>query len=476
MCAKSDKEKELEQEIEHLKGVIQSLQQERNFKELKTVSVPNEISGPFDAAQKTVGSYFEKMVMNPEEGTIEINDQRYVLLRASSLSVDFLKAIQNLYSDRPKDEAFQIGRNFLFDIAHLVGMEDAKNFHKTMNLTDPVSKLAAGPVHFAYSGWAFVDILPESKPAPDDSYYLKYHHPFSFEADAWIKGNKNSKRPVCIMNAGYSSGWCEESYGVPLTAVEISCKAKGDDNCTFIMAPPHKIHEYLEKEVLDLETSNIKVPSFFERKNVEEKLKASIREKDVLLQEIHHRVKNNLQVISSLLNLQSGFLTDENYKEKFRESIDRIQAMALIHELLYSSHNFEELDFGSYLERMLATMRVSYNLDSKGISLNSNVSTDAQELSIDTAIPAALILNELVSNAIKYAFPSNRKGSIAIDIRSSEEETLLIVRDDGIGLPNGFNPSHSGGLGFELIHALTEQLDGTLEFASGEGTEIRIRY
>ena len=152
-----------------------------------TVSVPEKIKPLFDAAQQTVGEYFSRLKFNPAHGTIEIQDERYVLVRASALSHDFLATIQQLYADRGEKEALAIGKDFLFDIAHVIGVNDARKFHAEMNLTDPISKLAAGPVHFAYSGWAFVDILPESKPSPNDDYYLIYHHPYSFEADSWIR-------------------------------------------------------------------------------------------------------------------------------------------------------------------------------------------------------------------------------------------------------------------------------------------------
>jgi hypothetical protein len=184
--------------------------------------VPKEMQPLFDKAQKIVGDYFSDLYHDPEKGTIEIQDQRYVLVRASALSYDFLNTIQKLYADRGEEEATSIGRNFLFDIAHVIGLEDAKNFNKKMKLKDPISKLSAGPVHFAYSGWAFVDILPESKPSPDENFYLKYNHPYSFEADSWIKSKEKTDFPVCSMNAGYSSGWCEQSYGIELTSVEIS--------------------------------------------------------------------------------------------------------------------------------------------------------------------------------------------------------------------------------------------------------------
>lgn len=242
-----------------------------------TVSVPEKIRPLFEEAQRTVGEYFSRLTFNPTHGTIEIQDERYVLVRASALSHDFLTTVQQLYADRGAQEALAIGKDFLFDIAHVIGVNDARRFQQEMHLTEPIAKLAAGPVHFAYSGWAFVEILPESNPTPDSGFFLLYRHPYSFEADSWIRARKKSKTPVCVMNAGYSSGWCEESFGLPLTAVEVTCKAKGDPHCTFLMAPPHRIQEHLAQYTRQTARPAAKkpkydIPTFFERKKLEEQL------------------------------------------------------------------------------------------------------------------------------------------------------------------------------------------------------------
>jgi hypothetical protein len=210
----------LEREIAELKLNRQT------FNDGETVKVPEQFKPIFDVAQATVKEYFKDLKLIPSKGTIEINEQRYVLVRASALSYEFFNNIKLMYSDRGEEEAFNIGKNFLFDVGHVLGIEDAKRFHKKMNLKDPIEKLSAGPVHFAYSGWASVNILPESSPSPDDNFYLKYEHPYSFEADSWIKSGKKSSHPVCVMNSAYSSGWCTQSFGIPLTAVEIPAKQK----------------------------------------------------------------------------------------------------------------------------------------------------------------------------------------------------------------------------------------------------------
>jgi PAS domain S-box-containing protein len=257
---------------------------------LTSVKVPKQFEPVFQKAHEYVSKYFKKKKEDPSKGTIEIFDQRYILIRAASMSVDFFETVKNLYQDKGDEEALNVARSLLFDIAHAIGKADAKNFHKKMKLRDPIEKLSAGPIHFSHSGWAFVDIFPESKPSPDENYFLIYDHPFSFESDAWIKSGKKSDLPVCVMNAGYSSGWCEESFGVTLVASEIMCKAKGDDACRFIMASPSKIElyikEYLKREQkLAKKAIKYEIPGFFKRKQVEEELHKAYDELEIRVQE-----------------------------------------------------------------------------------------------------------------------------------------------------------------------------------------------
>jgi PAS domain S-box-containing protein len=245
----------------------------------QTVMVPDDLKAQFEVAKRTVHSYFQKAVADPSKGFIEIGGSRYVLIRASALSIDFLDTIKLLYADRGEKEAEHIGRSFLFDIAHAIGMNDARSFHKKMGLTDPIAKLSAGPVHFAYCGWALVDIKPGSNPVPNEEFFIIYEHPYSFEAASWIRADRQSTAPICIMNAGYSSGWCEESFGIELTALEITCRAKGDPVCTFIMAPPHRIKEHVRRHLKmehdPGELAGLDIPAYFDRKRAEEALRQS---------------------------------------------------------------------------------------------------------------------------------------------------------------------------------------------------------
>jgi PAS domain S-box-containing protein len=209
------------------------------------------------------------------------------------------------------------------------------------------------------------------------------------------------------------------------------------------------------------------------RKQAEERIKASLKEKEVLLKEIHHRVKNNLQIISSLLNLQSGYIQDERAGEMFKESRNRVKSMALIHEKLYQSKDLARIDFADYIRHLTAHLLRSYSVHSPSVNLKVNV--DEILLDIDTAIPCGLIINELVSNALKHAFPAGASGEIRIDFHKDRNGKLvLVVGDNGAGLPPEFDFRHTESLGLQLVGTLTDQLEGTLDLDRSQGTTFTI--
>ncbi|MBI2947191.1 MAG: PAS domain S-box protein [Verrucomicrobia bacterium] len=217
------------------------------------------------------------------------------------------------------------------------------------------------------------------------------------------------------------------------------------------------------------------IQNITERKRADEQVKSSLREKEVLLKEIHHRVKNNLQVISSLLRLQSGYVKDEAAKELFRESQNRVRSMALIHQKLYQSQDLARIDFNEYLLSLLAMLFRSYGAHAGTINLETHV--DPVFLDIDTAIPVGLLVNELASNSLKYAFPENRCGTIRIDFRAvGHDEFVLALRDDGIGLPGDFDLDKVLTLGLRLVKILTSQLGGTLTFHRNGGTGFTVTF
>lgn len=211
------------------------------------------------------------------------------------------------------------------------------------------------------------------------------------------------------------------------------------------------------------------------RKKMEEQIRASLKEKEILLKEIHHRVKNNLQIISSMLSLQSGYIKDGEDLELFNESRNRIKAMALIHEKLYHSKDLARVNVAEYIRTLTDELFRAYRGSASLITLK----TDIEDVlfDIDRAIPCGLIINELVSNSLKYAFPSGREGEISITLHSDIDGTLtLSVRDNGIGLPEDIGIPGAPSLGLQLVKTLTEQLDGTIELDRNSGTSFTISF
>jgi PAS domain S-box-containing protein len=210
------------------------------------------------------------------------------------------------------------------------------------------------------------------------------------------------------------------------------------------------------------------------RKRIEAQLRASLDEKEVLLKEIHHRVKNNLQVISSLLNLQAASVQDANLLAHYQDSQNRIRSMALIHEQLYRSDDLARIDFGRYLDALTATLGQTYRRQPEGVTLQ--VEADTVLLDVDAAIPCGLLVNELVSNALKHAFPDGRKGTVEVQLRREVPGQLrLMVRDDGVGFPAGVDYRSTMSLGLQLVNSLARQLGATVEMHSGPGTTFELR-
>ncbi len=210
------------------------------------------------------------------------------------------------------------------------------------------------------------------------------------------------------------------------------------------------------------------------RKMAEEKIKASLREKEVLLKEIHHRVKNNLQVISSLLKLQSSYFKESRIKEAFNESQGRIKTIALVHQKLYQSGDMSKIDFESYARDLSRDIFRAYGVDSDKIRLETEMSRSF--LDIDTAMPCGLIISELLSNSLKYAFVDRKRGKVTLNLAEKNGRFILKVGDDGTGLPDSINFRDTRSLGLQLVNTLVEQLEGTIELEKSAGTRFVITF
>ena len=211
-----------------------------------------------------------------------------------------------------------------------------------------------------------------------------------------------------------------------------------------------------------------------ERKKNEKLLQNSLNEKEMLLKEIYHRVKNNLMIISSLLSLQSRYIKDEESKNIFKESQNRARSMALIHERLYQSTDLKRIDFGEYIRTLANDLYNTYVLDKSLITLNIDV--DDVKLDINTSIPLGLIVNELVTNSLKHAFPNSKSGEIDIQFHTQDDKYLLEVKDNGIGFPKDINYKNTNSLGLRLINSLTEQIDAEVEFDNTSGSSFKIIF
>jgi len=226
----------------------------------------------------------------------------------------------------------------------------------------------------------------------------------------------------------------------------------------------------LEKKMLELE-KEITV-----RKQAEEKIKATLKEKEILLQEVHHRVKNNMQIISSLFNLQSGHIKDKQASEIFKSSQNRIRSMALIHERFYQSEDMARVDFAEYAQNLTGHLFSSHGINPGAVKLNLKIKEVF--LDLNTAIPCGLIINELVSNSLKHAFPDGKKGEIKIAMHSlNKDEMEVIVSDNGVGLSKKVDFRKTDSLGLHLVNLLAEdQLHGDIKLDRTKGTSFHIKF
>ena len=214
-----------------------------------------------------------------------------------------------------------------------------------------------------------------------------------------------------------------------------------------------------------------------ERKQRDEQIKASLREKEVLLKEIHHRVKNNLQTIVSLLNLQAGYIKDKQALEVFKNSQERVHAMALIHEKLYQSGDLSNIDFREYILSLVSNLFDSYSLIPGRVQ--EKIKVENVSLGIETAIPLGLIINELVSNSLKHAFPHKAKGELQVILEKSnqnEYDYILIIKDNGVGFPGGVDFRAAKSLGLILVSTLVKQLHGVIDLDREKGTAFNIKF
>ena len=484
---------------------------------MHTVRAPKALQDIFSAAELVVSRYFQARKDDPEHGTIEISGERYVLVRAASLSVEFFALVRELYGSGREPEADEFSRNILFDLAHAIGKKDAKSFHAKMGLTDPLARMSAGPVLYAHAGWAFVDIITVAKPSPLDGYLMKFEHPYSFESDAWIRSGEKRDFPVCVMGAGYSSGWCEESFGVELVAAEVRCRAKGDDACRFVMSHPTHIEEHVRAES---PSSTSIIPNFFARKQVEEELrfaraelerrveqrtvdlKREMDERRRVEEQLHRQ--NKLEALGRLAggvahdfnNLMAVVLTNgtlleralpkddprRGYTDEMMNAVYR--AAELTRQLLAFGKSpigeRESIDVDSVLGHLT---RMLGRLIGDDVSLSITLAGEEARIFASRSELEQVVVN-LVVNA-RDALPDGGKIGVATQVVRGAtpdlDKVVLEVSDSGIGMSTDvqasmFDPffttkgSAGTGLGLSTVYGIVQRSGGTITVESREGS------
>lgn len=236
-----------------------------------------------------------------------------------------------------------------------------------------------------------------------------------------------------------------------------------------------QLEQLVQERTAELIQANTQLrQEVLERQRTEQRISASLHEKEILLKEVHHRVKNNLQIIASLLYLQSQKIDAPQFAELFHASQNRINSMAYVHEMLYQSDDYSRVDFGVYVRSLASSLLASYGVDYHQIMLTVNA--DDIAMSINLAIPCGLIVNEIISNALKHAFPNGRQGNIIIRVsQDAAGRYSLEMSDDGIGMPLQ-NEARTASLGLRLIDRLVKQLGGTLERRTNQGTSYHITF
>ncbi len=236
-----------------------------------------------------------------------------------------------------------------------------------------------------------------------------------------------------------------------------------------------QLEEMVKERTKELSVANEELQKeVSQRKLVQEQINESLKEKIVLLREIHHRVKNNLQIVSSLLNLQAGYITDKKILEVFKESQTRIRSMALIHEKLYQSRDLDKINFSDYIDSLIKDLFRTYRSQLNNVKIRCE--SGQIFLEIDQAILCGLIINELISNSIKHAFIDRNDGEIVVKLYNNEDNYQIMVVDNGIGFPKEIDIENTDTLGLQLITSLTSQMAGKLEITSNGGTSVQISF
>ena len=415
----------------------------------------------YENYSRELGKFFEVQVFSPQRG------------RVASIFKDISKRKQTEEALRDSEKRYRLVSELSSDFAYSFRVEpdDTLKLDWVTGALERMTGFTREDLRMR-GGWTTL-IHPDDLPVPlgqlqalnqGQPAVVEYRILTSSDAVRWVR---DYARPM----------WSDEQKRVThiYGAIQDITTSKQAEDAL------RKAHDKLDFRVKHrtekLIKANLKLQAeITERQRAEDKVKASLREKEVLLQEIHHRVKNNMQIIVSLLTLQCANIEDKCYLNMFKDAMDRIKSMALVHEKLYQSKDFTQVDIIGYIRSLVQNLILSHVAVSDKVSLK----IDAQDVSLglDSAIICGLIINELVTNSLKYAFQGDTKGEIRIGVELIDEDEVEIqVADNGAGMPEHFDIKNSSTLGLQIVTTLVEQqLDGKLSLVGGNGTQYRIRF
>ena len=215
---------------------------------MRAAEVPPEMLDVFEKAKDTVKQYFDKLATVPARGRVEVDKDRFILARTDSLSMVLRNVLSEIYGDRGSDQ-------LLYSFGRAVGKTEARKFFTRFNLKDPMEKFGFGPTYFSFSGWAFINLLYPANPVPDENFLLVFSNQHSFEAEGYMSEGAKTEKPICHINAGYLTGWCEEAFEIPLETRELFCSAKGEGFDLFLMTHRKKILQAAENALKLIESN-----------------------------------------------------------------------------------------------------------------------------------------------------------------------------------------------------------------------------
>jgi PAS domain S-box-containing protein len=334
------------------------------------------------------------------------------------------------------------------------------------------TRSSGGYLHFYDEKNKSLNLYTWSKEVLKDCTAEKSHNYPLEEAGIWADSLRDGK-PVIhndFLNEPGRKGYPEGHFQVNRhmsVPIFVSGKSIG------IVGVGNKETPYDGDDVKQITLFMDNVWTIIERNRAEERIRKSLKEKEILLKEVHHRVKNNMAVISSLLSLQSGYVDDKVMLDMFAESQGRIKSMALVHEKLYQSEDFTNIDLEDYIVTLSRNVSITFGSD-RHVSISTNI--EKVSMDIDTLIPCGLIVNELLTNVFKHAFKGQEEQKIELEMLRSEDNISMRISDNGVGLPEDINPMKSPGLGLKLVTTLVHQLDGTMEVDVKQGTSFNITF